>query len=373
MTTRAGRRHQVHRAGGHRGQGCARRSPRTRDSRSTSCSNPEFLKEGAAVDDFMKPDRVVLGVESDHARSVMAELYAPFVRTGQADHLHGHPVRRDDEVRRQRDAGDAHLVHERDRRICASASAPTSTSCARASAAMRASGRRSSFPGPGYGGSCFPKDVKALVRTARAVRRAAAACSRRSRRRTTGRSTASSRSSQTRSAGRCRSAHRGLGSRVQAQHRRHARVAGADADRAAARSRRHASSRTIRPPWKKRSDDSATVIRFRRDELRRARRRRCAGRRDRLERVPAPGLRAHQGSAASPDRHRRPEPLSTRTSMRALGFTYRSLGRGAHEGPDHWRRRISRIEPRATASCATDTRWSGSTTSSPAIRTTSRT
>ena len=45
-------------------------------------SNPEFLKEGAALDDFMKPDRVVLGADTDHARSVMAELYAPFVRTG---------------------------------------------------------------------------------------------------------------------------------------------------------------------------------------------------------------------------------------------------------------------------------------------------
>ncbi len=46
------------------------------------CSNPEFLKEGAAIDDFMKPDRVVVGVDNDHAREVMRELYAPFVRTG---------------------------------------------------------------------------------------------------------------------------------------------------------------------------------------------------------------------------------------------------------------------------------------------------
>jgi UDPglucose 6-dehydrogenase len=46
------------------------------------CSNPEFLKEGAAIDDFMKPDRIVVGVDAAESREIMAELYAPFVRTG---------------------------------------------------------------------------------------------------------------------------------------------------------------------------------------------------------------------------------------------------------------------------------------------------
>ena len=130
------------------------------------CSNPEFLKEGAALDDFMKPDRVVLGAESDHARSVMAELYAPFVRTG-------HPIIfmdiRSAEVTKY--AANAMLAT----RI--SFMNEIANLCERVGAdvdlvrkGIGSDDRIGSsflFPGPGYGGSCFPKDVKALVRTAR--------------------------------------------------------------------------------------------------------------------------------------------------------------------------------------------------------------
>lgn len=130
------------------------------------CSNPEFLKEGAAVEDFMRPDRVVLGVETDHARSVMAELYAPFVRTGKpiifmdipsaemtkyaANAMLATRISFMNEIANLCEKVGANVDHVRkgigsDTRIGASFL----------------------FPGPGYGGSCFPKDVKALQRTAR--------------------------------------------------------------------------------------------------------------------------------------------------------------------------------------------------------------
>jgi UDPglucose 6-dehydrogenase len=130
------------------------------------CSNPEFLKEGAAVDDFMYPDRVVLGVETDQARSVMAELYAPFVRTGKPLIFMDIPS-----AEMTKYAANAMLAT----RI--SFMNEIANLCERVGANVdlvrKGIGSDSRigpaflFPGPGYGGSCFPKDVKALVRTAR--------------------------------------------------------------------------------------------------------------------------------------------------------------------------------------------------------------
>lgn len=128
------------------------------------CSNPEFLKEGAAVDDFMKPDRVVIGVDSDHARTVLGELYAPFVRTGNPVLFMDVPSA---EITKY--AANAMLATRISfmnmiARLCDSVGADVSLVRQGIGSDERI-GSSFLFAGCGYGGSCFPKDVMALRRT----------------------------------------------------------------------------------------------------------------------------------------------------------------------------------------------------------------
>ncbi len=127
-------------------------------------SNPEFLKEGAAVEDFLKPDRVVLGVESEFATTVMGELYAPFVRTGR-------PVIYMDIASAEMTKYAANGMLATRISFMNEIAALCEVTGADVDEVRRGLGSDTRigpsflFPGPGYGGSCFPKDVKALVRT----------------------------------------------------------------------------------------------------------------------------------------------------------------------------------------------------------------
>jgi UDPglucose 6-dehydrogenase len=128
-------------------------------------SNPEFLKQGAAIDDFMKPDRVVIGAEDPRAAEMMRELYAPFTRTGA-------PIMLMDCASAElcKYAANAMLATRISfmnevSNVCESVGANVDE-VRRAVAADRRIGPSFLFPGVGYGGSCFPKDVKAMLKFA---------------------------------------------------------------------------------------------------------------------------------------------------------------------------------------------------------------
>jgi UDPglucose 6-dehydrogenase len=130
------------------------------------CSNPEFLKEGAAVQDFMKPDRVVVGLDSDHARRRLAELYAPFVRSGK-------PILFMDIASAEitKYAANAMLATRISfmnmvAGLCEAVGADVGQVRQGVGTDERI-GPGFLFAGIGYGGSCFPKDVKALMHTLR--------------------------------------------------------------------------------------------------------------------------------------------------------------------------------------------------------------
>jgi UDPglucose 6-dehydrogenase len=129
------------------------------------CANPEFLKEGAAVEDFMHPDRVVIGVEDDHARQVMAELYGPFFR--KSDRILFMDIPSAEVTKYAANAMLATRISFMNQiaNLCERVGADV-THVRRGIGTDQRIGPAFLFPGPGYGGACFPKDVKALIRTA---------------------------------------------------------------------------------------------------------------------------------------------------------------------------------------------------------------
>lgn len=129
-------------------------------------NNPEFLKEGSAIEDFMRPDRVVIGHQNDHAAEAMAELYEPLVKQGNPIYMMSNLS-----AEMTKYAGNCFLATKISfindiAKLCDIVGADINEVRQGISSDQRI-GKHFLYPGPGYGGSCFPKDVKALIYTAK--------------------------------------------------------------------------------------------------------------------------------------------------------------------------------------------------------------
>jgi len=131
-------------------------------------SNPEFLREGVAVEDFMKPDRVVIGASSERAKKLMNELYAPFVRSGNP--LIFMDIRSAELTKYAANSFLATKISFMNEiaQLCEKLNADVDMVRLGIGSDARI-GKRFLFPGIGYGGSCFPKDVQALVKSSKEV------------------------------------------------------------------------------------------------------------------------------------------------------------------------------------------------------------
>lgn len=128
-------------------------------------SNPEFLKEGAAINDFMTPDRVIVGTESEQARKIMARLYKPFMLSGERMIFTDIPSAEMIKYAANSMLATRISFMNEVANLCEKVGADVDMVRKGMGADTRI-GRKYLYPGCGYGGSCFPKDVKALIKTA---------------------------------------------------------------------------------------------------------------------------------------------------------------------------------------------------------------
>ena len=258
-------------------------------------SNPEFLKQGAAIEDFMKPDRVVIGSDDERSADVMQELYAPFTRTGA-------PIMMMDTASAElcKYAANSILATRISfmneiANVCELVGADVDQ-VRQAIGSDRRIGTSFLFPGVGYGGSCFPKDVKALLKssTRQGLRLQDPRRGRGGQRRAEARGSSSKMEAHFGDLQGRTIALWGLAFKPRTDDMREAPAI--TIIEPAARARRHRCAPTIRKRPTRRAGMFGDRDHALREELRRAERRRRAGHRHRVERVPRARLQADASS-----------------------------------------------------------------------------